>query len=114
MVDDLNRRSERFRTLWAAYDVKGHASGLLLLDHPLVGPLDLYFQHLTLRGTENTMVVYWAQPGTPSADALRRLVDLTEPFGHSENTSKVTASATRLSVDNAEMIERRNISRSDG
>ncbi len=76
VVDDLNRRSERFRTLWAAYDVKGHASGLLLLNHPVVGPLDLYFQHLTLRGTENTMVVYWAQPGTASADALRRLAEL--------------------------------------
>ncbi len=76
VVDELNACSERFRTLWAEYDVKGHASGLLLLNHPVVGPLDLYFQHLTLRGTQNTMVTYWAQPGTASAEALARLAEL--------------------------------------
>ncbi|OBF20031.1 helix-turn-helix transcriptional regulator [Mycobacterium sp. ACS4331] len=75
LIDQLNTSSERFRTLWAEYDVKGHASGLLLLNHPIAGPLDLYFQHLTLRGTQNTMVVYWAQPGTPSVDGLNRLRD---------------------------------------
>jgi hypothetical protein len=76
VIDDLNAQSERFRTLWADYDVKGHASGLLLLNNPVVGPLDLYFQHLTLRGTQKTMVVYWAQAGSPSADALARLAAL--------------------------------------
>ncbi len=75
LIDELNERSARFRTLWKAYDVKGHASGLLLLHHPVVGPMDLYFQHLTLRGTQNTMVLYWAQPGSPSADALDRLAE---------------------------------------
>ncbi|BBZ32084.1 MmyB family transcriptional regulator [Mycolicibacterium confluentis] len=76
LIDQLNTSSERFRALWAEYDVKGHASGLLLLNHPIAGPLDLYFLHLTLRGTQNTMVVYWAQPGTPSVDGLNRLRDL--------------------------------------
>jgi DNA-binding XRE family transcriptional regulator len=73
LIDELNAQSKRFRALWAEYDVKGHASGLLLLNHPVVGPLDLYFQHLTLRGSQNTMVLYWAVPGSPSADALCRL-----------------------------------------
>lgn len=73
LIDELNARSERFRNLWEAYDVKGHASGLLLLNHPVVGPLDLHFQHLTLRGSDNIMVVYWADPGSPSDSALRRL-----------------------------------------
>jgi hypothetical protein len=76
MIDELNTRSSRFRTLWASYDVKGHASGLLLLNHPVVGPLDLHFQHLSLRGSENILVAYWAEPDSPSADALRRLADL--------------------------------------
>lgn len=73
LIDDLNAGSERFRTLWEAYDVKGHASGLLLLNHPVVGPLDLHFQHLALRGSDNIMVVYWAEPESSSEAALRRL-----------------------------------------
>ena len=73
MIDDLITRSERFRMLWDTYDVRGHASGLLLLNHPVVGPLDLHFQHLALRGSDNIMVVYWADPQSPSEVALRRL-----------------------------------------
>lgn len=75
LVEELNTESARFRTLWASYDVKGHASGLLLLNHPLVGPLDLHFQHLSLRGSENILVIYWATPGSPSDDALCRLAE---------------------------------------
>lgn len=74
LIDELNVSSERFRSLWEAYDVKGHASGLLLLNHPVVGALDLHFQHLTVRGSDNVMVVYWASPDSPSEDALRRLI----------------------------------------
>jgi transcriptional regulator with XRE-family HTH domain len=73
LVDELSARSERFLALWEGHDVKGHASGLLLLNHPVVGALDLHFQHLTLRGSDNIMVVYWADPGSPSEAALRRL-----------------------------------------
>lgn len=75
LVEELSVNSSRFRELWAFYDVKGHASGLLLLNHPQVGHLDLHFQHLMLRGSANILVVYWADPGSPSEQALRRLAD---------------------------------------
>lgn len=74
IVDELNRESERFHTLWASYDVKKHTRGLLLVNHPEVGPLDLHFQHLSLRGSEFIMVTYWAEPCSPSAEALNRLM----------------------------------------
>lgn len=74
LIDKLSSESARFRTLWASYDVKKHTRGLLLISHPEVGPLDLHFQHLSLRGSEYIMVAYWAEPFSPSADALNRLV----------------------------------------
>lgn len=74
LIDELNRESARFRALWASYDVKQHTRGLLLINHPEVGPLDLHFQHLSLRGTEYIMVAYWAEPCSPSAESLQRLM----------------------------------------
>ncbi|ANI38573.1 helix-turn-helix domain-containing protein [Mycolicibacterium vaccae] len=76
LIDDLRSRSARFDSLWATYDVRAHSRGLLQIDHPLVGPLDLHFQHLGLRGTEYTMVTYWADPQSPSDHALRRLAEV--------------------------------------
>ncbi|MGV0603467.1 helix-turn-helix domain-containing protein [Mycolicibacterium sp. XJ1904] len=74
LVEELNTTSPRFRDLWASHHVKGHASGLLLLNHPEIGHVDLHFQHMMLRGSASIMVVYWAAPGSPSEHALRRLI----------------------------------------
>ncbi|WNG88885.1 helix-turn-helix transcriptional regulator [Mycobacterium sp. ITM-2016-00317] len=76
LIDELHSRSARFGSLWGTYDVRGHSRGLLLIDHPVVGPLDLHFQHLNLRGSEYTMVTYWAEPQSPSDRALRRLAEI--------------------------------------
>jgi len=73
-IDELSRESERFRQLWAHHQVKHDSSGMILIDHPKVGPLDLHFQHLVLPGTGHTMVAYWADPGSLFEDGLRRLV----------------------------------------
>jgi transcriptional regulator with XRE-family HTH domain len=73
LVDELCNESKRFRHLWAHHEVKHNSSGLILIDHPRAGPLDLHFQHLVLPGTGYTMVVYWPDPGSPSEDGLRRL-----------------------------------------
>ena len=72
-IDELSRVSERFRQLWAHHEVKHDSNGIILVDHPIVGPLDLHFQHLVLPGTGHTMVVYWADPGSVSEDGLRRI-----------------------------------------
>ncbi|MGE2728225.1 helix-turn-helix domain-containing protein [Mycolicibacterium vaccae] len=73
LIEELRTASSHFRTLWAGYDVRRHGRGLLLVNHEQVGPLDLHFQHLALRGSEYVMVVYWADPGSPSETALRAL-----------------------------------------
>jgi transcriptional regulator with XRE-family HTH domain len=78
LIDELSSRSAQFREVWAAHDVKHDSSGLMLIRHPVAGPLDLRFQHLTLPGTGHIMVTYWADPGSPSEDGMRRLAALPE------------------------------------
>lgn len=73
MIDELRTCSARFDQLWVNHDVVKHGGGLLLVNHPEVGPLDLHFQLLTLRGSDHIMSTYWADPGSPSEHALRRL-----------------------------------------
>ncbi len=73
LIEELRSRSAHFRALWATYDVRRHGRGLLSINHPLVGPLDLHFQQLALRGSEYIMVVFWADPGSPSEAALHEL-----------------------------------------
>jgi hypothetical protein len=40
--------SEPFRTLWAAYDVRTRRTGVKRFHHPLVGPITVEFESLTL------------------------------------------------------------------
>jgi hypothetical protein len=43
--------------------------------HPTVGPLSLRRQALSIAGAENQVIItYQAEPGTPSGDALARLL----------------------------------------
>lgn len=74
LVGELSVKSEDFRRLWATHDVKDKAYGVKLLHHPLVGELSLNFEGFRLLGEgEQTMVTYHAEPGSPSAQALRLL-----------------------------------------
>ena len=74
LVGELSVRSERFRQLWARHDVRPKRSGTSLLDHPQVGPLELSYEKLPIPDTNcQTLVIYHAEPGTPSAQALTLL-----------------------------------------
>jgi transcriptional regulator with XRE-family HTH domain len=74
LVGELSVKSEEFRRLWATHDVKEKNYGVKQLRHPLVGELTLNFESFPLSdGTEQTLITYHAEPGSPSADALRLL-----------------------------------------
>lgn len=80
VIGELSLRSDRFRELWARQDVHRRTSGLTLIRHPRVGPLDLHYEKLALPSAPGQMLVtYHAEPGTPSYDSLRRLARLTFP-----------------------------------
>lgn len=74
LIGELSTRSEEFRSLWAAHDVRLHRSGLKQFRHPVVGLLDLNFEAMALEADDGlTLTAYAAAPGTPSHDGLRLL-----------------------------------------
>jgi transcriptional regulator with XRE-family HTH domain len=74
LIGELSTRSEEFRILWAAHDVRLHRSGQKHFRHPAVGILDLMFEAMALEADEGlTLTAYAAEPGTPSYDGLRLL-----------------------------------------
>ncbi|MCX5237042.1 helix-turn-helix transcriptional regulator [Streptomyces prunicolor] len=74
LVGELSVKSEEFRRMWATHDVKEKTYGVKRLHHPLVGDLTLNFEGFRLGdGSEQSLITYHAEPGSPSADALRLL-----------------------------------------
>jgi hypothetical protein len=74
LIDDLNRQSEEFRTLWKAHDVRYHDTGVKQVHHPIVGDLRLTFEAMELPADPGqSLIVYGAEPGSSTADALRLL-----------------------------------------
>jgi transcriptional regulator with XRE-family HTH domain len=76
LVGELSTVSEEFRIRWAAHDVRIHRTGVKQFRHPAVGTIDLIYHSMALptEGHEDLqLTVYNAEPGTPSADALKLL-----------------------------------------
>lgn len=93
LIGELSTRSERFRQLWAAHDVRYHRSGTKTLHHPLVGDLTLDFEAFALPDDEGQRLnVYTAAPHNPATDALALLASwATSPAGPA--THEATADA---------------------
>lgn len=74
LVGELSVKSEEFRRLWATHDVKEKGYGVKRMHHPLVGDLSLSYESFRLtEDGEQTLITYHAEPGSPSAEALRLL-----------------------------------------
>ncbi|OBH35145.1 transcriptional regulator [Mycobacterium intracellulare] len=76
LIDELSDASQRFRTLWARQEVKQKTSGPAPFQNPRVGPLALCYRVFMLPDTKQTMIAYYAEPGTPSEERLRKLSGL--------------------------------------
>lgn len=60
--------------MWATHDVKEKSHGVKHLRHPLVGELTLSYETLKLPDDpDQSLITYYAEPGSPSAEALRLL-----------------------------------------
>jgi transcriptional regulator with XRE-family HTH domain len=76
LIGELSTRSDIFRKLWGAHDVREHRTGIKSIHHPVVGDLDLTFQGMDLasdRGLQ--MLVFSAEPGSASQDGLQLLAN---------------------------------------
>jgi transcriptional regulator with XRE-family HTH domain len=80
LVGELSTRSQPFRTLWAAHDVREHSTGVKQIVHPVVGALDLDYEAMQLSSVRGLqLIAYSAPPASPAADALRVLSSWAAP-----------------------------------
>lgn len=78
LVGELSTRSDEFRVRWADHNVRLHVTGRKAIRHPVVGDLDLPFEFLPLTGDRGqSLLVYTAEPGSPTRDALDILTSWT-------------------------------------
>ncbi|WP_334170277.1 helix-turn-helix transcriptional regulator [Sinomonas sp.] len=74
LVGELAVQSEQFRQWWAGHRVVTEHAGTVRLRHPVVGELELNFEDLALRDDpDQTLRLFSAKPGSPSADSLALL-----------------------------------------
>ncbi len=74
LVGELSTRSDTFRRLWGAHDVRTHGSGTKRFHHPVVGELVLAYEELAITAEPGqVLMVYTAEPGSSSAERLRLL-----------------------------------------
>ncbi len=80
LVGELSTRSEVFRRLWAAHDVRTHGAGTKRFRHPVVGELTFAYEELAITAEPGlVLLVYTAEPGSPSAERLRLLASWAAP-----------------------------------
>ena len=77
LVGELSTQSETFRRLWGAHDVRTHGTGTKRFNHPDVGELTLAYEELAITAEPGlVLILYTAEPGSPSAEKLRLLASL--------------------------------------
>jgi transcriptional regulator with XRE-family HTH domain len=77
LVGELSTQSETFRRLWGSHEVRTHGTGTKRFHHPDVGDLTLAYEELAITAEPGlVLMLYTAEPGTPSAEKLRLLASL--------------------------------------
>jgi transcriptional regulator with XRE-family HTH domain len=74
LVGELAVKSDDFRAMWAAHDVKRKTHDTMQIMHPLVGALTVHYETFTLPDDqEQALSIYHTEPGSASEEALRLL-----------------------------------------
>ncbi|RUR03125.1 helix-turn-helix domain-containing protein [Labedella endophytica] len=82
LVGELSTQSETFRRLWGAHDVRRHGAGTKHFIHPVVGDVTFAYEELAITAEPGlVMLVYTAEPGSPSAERLRLLASWAATHG---------------------------------
>jgi transcriptional regulator with XRE-family HTH domain len=78
LVGELSVRSETFRRLWSRHDVRPQTGvGVHRMHHPQVGELELRYDKFHVAGADSqTLVIYQAEPGSRSEQALTLLASI--------------------------------------
>ncbi|WP_033287492.1 helix-turn-helix transcriptional regulator [Amycolatopsis jejuensis] len=76
-VGELSLKSADFRRLWARHDIRQKTHETKRFRHPLAGLLTLHYESMTVNSAPGQqLVVYQADPGSPSEAALGLLGSL--------------------------------------
>jgi transcriptional regulator with XRE-family HTH domain len=89
VVGELSLKSADFRRLWARHDIRQKTHETKRFRHRLVGEVALTYESLTVNSAPGQqLVIYQAEPGSPSEEALALLGSLTaaEAPRHPNNT----------------------------
>src|SRR5262249_21145996 len=73
LVSDLRAGSPRFARVGAAHEVHAEPSLRKTFQHPMVGPVTVNCDVLDITDRDQRVVIYTADPGSPSDEALRLL-----------------------------------------
>ncbi|MEV6304614.1 helix-turn-helix transcriptional regulator [Actinoplanes sp. NPDC051861] len=80
LLEELTARSDDFRRMWSAHDVKRKTHGPMRISHALTGDVTLHYETFSLPDDDNqSLTIYHAAPGSPSEKALRLLTAGPEP-----------------------------------
>ena len=102
LVGELSTQSETFRMLWAAHDVRSHGTGTKRFQHPVVGELVLAYEELAITAEPGlVLLVYTAEPGSPSAERLRLLASWAADPAHPANPASPADQAHRRVPQNS-------------
>jgi transcriptional regulator with XRE-family HTH domain len=94
LVGELSTRSDTFRNLWAAHNVREHRTGVKQVHHPVVGDMTLSFEGLQLTSARGLLMLpYTAEPGSPSHDKLQLLATWTATAHTPARSGEATPSA---------------------
>lgn len=73
MVHDLRASSAEFDSIWGHAQVGHHGGEPKTIDHPMVGPIELDCDVLSIHGSDLKIIVLTAPPRSSASDALRLL-----------------------------------------
>lgn len=80
LIGELTMKSPPFSRLWSQHEVRPRTREDKRMRHPQVGDLTLHYESFTIDGAPGQqLIVYQAEPGSPSADALALLGSLAAP-----------------------------------
>lgn len=73
LIADLLAGSDEFAALWSTGDIPAERTLRKTLQHRLVGPITVNCDALDIADRDQRVIVYTADPGSPSEEALRLL-----------------------------------------
>jgi transcriptional regulator with XRE-family HTH domain len=88
LVAELLAASPRFAEIWAAQEVEVRRRTVKRVDHPDHGPLEFQCQVLHIPDSDQRLIIYCAEPGSPTAEAFSNLARMDDGHAPEPRTAR--------------------------